>query len=80
MNIALGLQVHPTVPSFIERHDDPGVTSVPIRDLPPSETTLVWLTTNRSQKTSAFARAADDVLAAQRQRNTTLARPTEVAR
>lgn len=64
MRVALGEQVHPTVRSFFEHHRHPGVTSVPIRDLPPSETALVWLDTNRSPKIDAFARAAHDVLSA----------------
>jgi DNA-binding transcriptional LysR family regulator len=63
MRVALGIQVHPTVPSFLDHYTHPGVTSVPIRDLPPSETALAWLTENRSPKTSAFVRAAADVLA-----------------
>lgn len=63
MRVALGLQVHPTVRSFLEHHSHPGVTSVPIHDLPPSETALVWLTANRSPKIEAFVRAAEDVLA-----------------
>jgi DNA-binding transcriptional LysR family regulator len=63
MRVALGIQVHPTVRSFLDHHTHPGITSVPIRDLPPSETGLVWLTTNRSAKIEAFVRAAEDVLA-----------------
>lgn len=63
MRVALGEQVHPTVRSYLEHHSHPGVTSVAIRDLPPSETALVWLDTNRSPKIEAFARAAQDVLA-----------------
>jgi DNA-binding transcriptional LysR family regulator len=63
MRVALGIQVHPTVRSFLDHHTHPGVTSVPIRDLPPSETGLVWLTANRSAKIEAFVRAAEDVLA-----------------
>lgn len=62
MRVALGIQVHPTVRSFLEHHNHPGVTTVPIRDLPASETALVWLTANRSPKIRAFARAAADVL------------------
>jgi DNA-binding transcriptional LysR family regulator len=63
MRVALGAQVHPTVPSFLDHLNHPGITSVPIRDLPPSETALVWLSTNRSEKVAAFARAAAEVLA-----------------
>jgi hypothetical protein len=47
MRVALGEQVHPTVQSFLDHHSHPGVVSVPIRDLPPSETALVWLSANR---------------------------------
>lgn len=63
MRVALGEQVHPTVRSFLEHLSHPGITSVPIRDLPPSETALAWLTANRSAKIEAFVRAATDVLA-----------------
>jgi DNA-binding transcriptional LysR family regulator len=62
MRVALGEQVHPTVRSFLDHHSHPGVVSVPIRDLPPSETGLVWLTANRGPKIDAFARAASDVI------------------
>lgn len=63
MRVALGVQVHPTVPSFLDHYRNPDVTSVPIRDLPPSETGLAWLTANHSTKVAAFVRAATDVLA-----------------
>lgn len=60
--IALGELVHPTVPSFLAHYPHPGVTAVPIRDLPPSHTALVWLKSDHSAKTQAFACAASDVL------------------
>jgi DNA-binding transcriptional LysR family regulator len=63
MRVALGQQVHPTVRSFFEHETKPGITGVPIRDLPPSETGLVWLTAGQSAKIEAFARAATNVLA-----------------
>jgi DNA-binding transcriptional LysR family regulator len=63
MRVALGEQVHPTVRSFLEHQSHPGITSVPIRDLPPSETALAWITGNRSAKIAAFVQAATDVLA-----------------
>jgi DNA-binding transcriptional LysR family regulator len=63
MSIATRKQVHPTVPSFLEHHAHPAVTTVPISDLPPSQTALVWLTANRAPKVHAFARVATDVLA-----------------
>jgi DNA-binding transcriptional LysR family regulator len=62
MRVALGEQVHPTVPSHAEAATHPGVTSVPISDLPPSQTALAWLTATRSPKVQAFVRAATDVL------------------
>jgi hypothetical protein len=51
------------VPSFLEHYPHPGVTSVPIRDLPPSRTALVWLTAQHSARHEAFAQVAEDVLA-----------------
>jgi len=62
MRVALGEQVHPTVRSFLDHHSHPGVIGVPIRDLPSSETALVWLTADRRPKIDAFARAAADVI------------------
>lgn len=61
LNIASGQLVHPTVPSFFAHHPHPAVTSVPIADLPPSETALAWLTASRSPKIAAFARTAASV-------------------
>jgi DNA-binding transcriptional LysR family regulator len=63
MRIALGEIVHPTVPSFLDHFQHPNVVGVPIRDLPASETALVWAAANHSMKIRAFARAARDVLA-----------------
>lgn len=63
MRIALGEQVHPTVSSFLEHHAHPAIVGVPLRELAPSETALVWVTANESPKIRAFARAAADVLA-----------------
>jgi DNA-binding transcriptional LysR family regulator len=62
MRVAAGEIVHPTVASFLDHFPTPGVTAVPIRDLRPSETALIWLKGNRSVKIEAFARAAADVL------------------
>jgi DNA-binding transcriptional LysR family regulator len=63
LNVATGRQVHVTTPSFLEHHAHPAITSVPISDLPPTKTALVWLTTNRAPKIAAFARIAASVLA-----------------
>ena len=43
------------------RHSE--MVAVPISDLPPSETALIWLTVNHSPNIHAFARTATDVLA-----------------
>jgi hypothetical protein len=48
--------------SPMDHYSHPGVTSVPLRDLAPSETGLAWLTANRSPGIAAFVRAAADVL------------------
>lgn len=66
VDVALGKGVHPTVPSFLEHYPHPGVTAVPMPDLPASKTALVWLSANRSAKTEAFARVAEDVLESKR--------------
>jgi DNA-binding transcriptional LysR family regulator len=62
MRVASHETVHPTVPSFAQYHQHPGVTTIPIRDLPPSETALVRLASNRSPKIEAFLHVAVDVL------------------
>jgi hypothetical protein len=63
MLVATGELVHPTVATTIAYYGHPEITSVPMSDLPPSETALVWLTAGRSAKARAFARVAADVLA-----------------
>jgi DNA-binding transcriptional LysR family regulator len=63
MRIALGEIVHPTVPSFLDHFQHPNLVGIPIRDLPATETALVWLCANRGVKIRAFERAARDVLA-----------------
>jgi hypothetical protein len=55
--------VHATVRSLADHLRDSSVTFVPIRDLPPSQTALVWLATNDSSRIEAFANAAAEVLA-----------------
>jgi DNA-binding transcriptional LysR family regulator len=76
MRVAAGEVVHPTVRSFLDHFPGNGVKAVPIRDLPPSETVLIWLKTNHSVKIDAFARATADVLRAKEQRG---AQQTEAA-
>jgi DNA-binding transcriptional LysR family regulator len=62
MKVLTGEVVHPTVRSFLEYYPSAGVKAVPIRDLPPSETALVWLKSNESAKVKALARTASDVI------------------
>jgi DNA-binding transcriptional LysR family regulator len=62
MLVAAGELVHPTVASFLQYYVHDGVVAVPIRDLPPSETALVWLSADRSQKVTVFAATAAEVL------------------
>jgi DNA-binding transcriptional LysR family regulator len=70
LEVARGKLVHPTVRSFLDHHRHPGITAVPIRDLPPSQTALVWLTSNRSANIDAFAHTATNVLHGHRQVHT----------
>lgn len=62
LRVALGEQVHPTVASWLDHFPRPGVVAVPIRDLPPSETALVWVSRIRSPRVEAFVTAAREVL------------------
>lgn len=62
MQAAVGAIVHPTVPSVLEQLPHPGVTAIPIRDLPPSETALIWLKEGRSATVKAFVETAMAVL------------------
>jgi DNA-binding transcriptional LysR family regulator len=62
MRVATGEVVHPTIRPFLDYYPHPDVTAVPIRDLPNSQTALVWLRTNRSQKVTAFADVAREVV------------------
>lgn len=52
--------VHPTITSFPDHFRHPGVTFVPIRDLPPNEAGLVWRTAGETAAIRAFAQAAGD--------------------
>lgn len=66
MRIATGEVIHPTLRSFVDYFGHPGVTSVPIRGLPPSKTALAWLKANDgSDVIRAFASAATVVQRAQ---------------
>lgn len=62
MRIANGQIVHPTVRSFLDYYRHPGVVAIPIRDLPPSETALAWLTGGETAKLRAFVDVAGAVV------------------
>jgi DNA-binding transcriptional LysR family regulator len=60
--VARGETIHPTVTSFLHHHRHPGIVSVPLTGLPPSESGLVWLTRHRTTKVAAFAETAAKVI------------------
>jgi DNA-binding transcriptional LysR family regulator len=62
--IARGAIVHPSVRSYAEYYGHPGVTHVPIRDMPPSETGLVWRRQASDSRHREFVRVAREVLKA----------------
>jgi DNA-binding transcriptional LysR family regulator len=64
LRVARGEMVHATVQSLADHARHPNVAFVPISDLPPSETALVWLTANHSPKIKAFAHIAAEVIRA----------------
>jgi DNA-binding transcriptional LysR family regulator len=62
VRVAAGEVVHPTVPAIIDRYRHLGIAALPIRDLAPAETALMWLQSRNGPKVQAFAQAAADVL------------------
>jgi DNA-binding transcriptional LysR family regulator len=56
--------VHPTISSFPDHFRHPGVTFVPIRDMPSMNSGLVWRAAQQSAAIRAFAQAAKDTLGA----------------
>jgi DNA-binding transcriptional LysR family regulator len=50
--------VHPTISSFPDHFRHPGVTFLPIRDLPPMEAGLVWRASGETAAIRAFAQTA----------------------
>lgn len=59
--IALGRVVHPTVPSFANMFSHPDVVHVPIGDMPPLRSALVWCAGDREPRVQDFARIAAEV-------------------
>jgi DNA-binding transcriptional LysR family regulator len=61
--VARGTIVHPTVPSFAEYFGHPEVIHVPIGDMPPAETALIWRRRDSDPRRREFVRVARRVLA-----------------
>lgn len=62
VRVAAGDVVHPTVPAIIDWYRHLGIAALPIRDLEPAETALMWLQSRNGPKVQAFAQAAADVV------------------
>jgi DNA-binding transcriptional LysR family regulator len=62
VTVARGKVVHPTVTSFAQRYAHPRVRYVPIADLPPSETALVWRRRDDSPALRELIRVAREAL------------------
>jgi DNA-binding transcriptional LysR family regulator len=60
--VARGKIVHPTVPSFADFYGQPGIVYVPITDLPPLRSALVWRREAGHGLLRAFIDAAREVL------------------
>jgi hypothetical protein len=61
--VARGEIVHATVASLPDYMSYPGITYVPIDDLPPSNAGLVWRTSDETAAVWAFADVAREVVA-----------------
>nr|WP_225953317.1 LysR family transcriptional regulator [Kibdelosporangium phytohabitans] len=61
--IARGELVHPTTASFLDYYNHPEVTGVPLRDQPPVDSALTWVTGLENAAIRAFAVTAADVVA-----------------
>jgi DNA-binding transcriptional LysR family regulator len=64
--VARGRIVHPTVPSFAEYFGQPGVVYVPIGDMPPSTSGLVWRRRDPNPRLREFIGVAREILRARR--------------
>ena len=64
--IARGTVVHPTVGSFAEYYGHPDITHIPIGDMPPSTSGLVWRRHNTDPRLREFVRVTREVLRAGR--------------
>jgi DNA-binding transcriptional LysR family regulator len=64
--IARGRIVHPTVPSFAEYFGQPGIKYVPISDMPPLKSGLLWRRRTSDPRLREFIRLTRELLAASR--------------
>jgi DNA-binding transcriptional LysR family regulator len=64
--IARGRIVHPTVPSFAEYFGQPGIKYVPIGDMPPLKSGLLWRRRTSDPRRREFIRLTREWLAASR--------------
>jgi DNA-binding transcriptional LysR family regulator len=60
--VATGKIVHPTVPSFARYFGHPDIVYVPITDLPPLRSGLIWRRGNTDPRCREFVRIAREVL------------------
>ena len=65
--IARGRIVHLTVPSFATYYGQPGLTYVPVVDMPQSKSGLVWLRGTSNPRLREFVRITRETLATHRQ-------------
>src|SRR5919198_1822778 len=66
--IARGTIVHPTVASYADYFGHPDIVHIPISDLPPAETGLVWRRGHADARLRGFIRVAHEVLGVKGQR------------
>ena len=60
--VARGKIVHPTVPSFDTYYGEPGIVYIPITDLAPLESALVWRQSTSTGRIAEFIEVAESVL------------------
>jgi DNA-binding transcriptional LysR family regulator len=60
--VARGKVVHPTIPSFATFYGQPGIVYLPIADMPPLKSALVWRRPASNTRLPEFLQAADTIL------------------
>lgn len=64
--VARGRIVHPTVPSFATYYGHPGIIYIPITNMPPMKTGLVWRRGSSDPRLREFIRVTREVIASHR--------------